>query len=294
VIALSATRAGQPAGEGVRRCLLGVLVVLLPLCGCARRQPQPTPPPARVTVIAWVHAQSPGRQATVELLRTLQECYPDRLDLHVVDIDDPEGFRRWREADLDSAAIFINGSTTVAWEEEGRRRIVNFRYPAGFTWTYADLRAAVTAAVAGRLTAAAPEEAEAVRPLQTSVRAQSIRVGDSEVETGQLLIDGAVVIEITHNAGPLAPGQRVERAADALTEVLSRPFTPNRLVARKTEEGAVVCADDRELLAVTPADAAEQGLEAAQLAARWRRAIYDALALAALKNAEADFERRRT
>ncbi len=271
-----------------RGTLAAVLVFAVFVCGCQRqpRRPAPMPVPGapEVGVTAYLQAGSPCPRATVELLRELELAHGDELRVEIVDIDDAgSGADRWRDAGFDCMAIVINGSATVSWGEGEDRRTVSFLHPAGFGWRHEDLREAIEAALAGRLSPAAPEEAEAVRLMDVNVRAQSVRVGDSGHETGQLVVDDRVVLEVTEAADDLVPGQRVTVAAEALGELLEEPFTPNQLRTEEVEGGVAVVVGDRHLLVATEADARVTGVGAQELAEAWRLAVHDALVMAALE-----------
>ncbi len=270
--------------------LIAILIVgLLAGPGCLLRScptpppPPPPPPGAGVNITAYLHADAACQQPTVELLRELQAEAPGELQVEIINIDDEQGERRWREAGFDSVAILINGSATVAWGDDIERRTISFLHPPGFAWKHADLREAVHAARAGRLVPAEPAEAEAVRLVDVSVRAQSVRIGAAGDETGQLVVDAAIVLEVTQSRGDLAPGQRVSAAADTLAEVLQRPFTPNQLSTARVEDGVAVLAGERELLVVTDGDARAESLQPQELADRWCVAIRDAITTAALR-----------
>jgi len=272
--------------------LIAILIVsLLAGTGCPLRSrpaaPPPPPPVSGVAITAYLHADAACQQATVELLCELDAEAPGQLRVEVVNIDDEQGERRWRDAGFDSVAILMNGSATVAWGDHGDRRTVSFLHPPGFAWTHADLREAVHAARAGRLVPAEPAEAEAVRLVDVSVRAQSVRVGAGGDETGQLVVDDEVVLEVTQSRDDLAPGQRVSAAAEALAEVLQRPFTPNQLITARVEGRVAVLAGERELLVVTDGDARAENLQPQELADRWRVAIRDAVITAALQRSAA-------
>jgi len=208
--------------------------------------------------------------------------------VEIVDIDDAgPGAEPWRNAGFDCVAIVINGSPTVSWGAGEDRRTVSFLHPAGFCWRHEDLREAIEAGLAGRLSPAASEEAEAVRLMAVNVRAQSVRVGDSGDETGQLMVNDRIVLEVTEPADDLAPGQRVTVAAVALGEVLEKPFTPNRLCTEEVESGVAVVAGDSQLLVATEADARVTGVGVQELAENWRLAVHDALVIAALERSSA-------
>ncbi len=263
------------------------LAVSATIGGCRRRAPEPQPPVAigrgGVTLVAYINATADCEQPTVELLHSLREEYPQRLDIEIVDIADEDGARRWRDAGFDCVAITLDGHATVTWGEGDDSRTISFMHPAGFCWTHDDLCEALEAGVRGALRAAEPEEAEGLRLTDATVEGRSIRVGDSTRETGQLLINGHTVLEIGESAGDLAPGQRVTAAADALSQVLEEPFTPNRLATTSTDEGIAVVAGETQLLTATDDDARASGVSPEVLAARWRCALRDALIRAAIK-----------
>ncbi|MGI5818506.1 MAG: hypothetical protein ACOX9R_10480 [Armatimonadota bacterium] len=265
-----------------------VIAMLLALiAGCDRRPQQPEVPtvidPSRVQIVAFVNAASPCQAGTIQLLHSLESDSPARLHVTIVDIDAPEGREQWEDSDLDAIAIVINGSVTVAWGRGESRRTVSFMHPAGFAWVHDDLRAAIAAALAGELQPADPAEAESVRLMNVSVRGQSIRVEDEEDETGQLIIQDQIVLEITASHNDLAPGQRVALAATALSAVLQRAFTPNQLRAIRVDDGTAVMAGEAQVLVATEADVGETESTTEMLAEDWRRAIEAALIEAALR-----------
>lgn len=271
----------------------GALILLLIVTnGCERQQQTVRPPElidaSHMQIVAWLDANSPLQQGTIELLRGLEEEYPARLSAQIVDITRGEGRKRWEESDLDAMAIVIDGNTTVSWGEGDSRRTVSFLHPAGFAWTHADLRAAVDAAMQGKLRSADPAEAEGVRPVEMTLRGQSIRVGDEGGETGQLIVQDRVLLEVTQPRAELAPGQRVAAAANALNEVLQKPFTPNRLKLTRGEgDEVILMAGEAKVLVVTPADVARSDGSPEALAHRWRHALRLALIEAALNRPDA-------
>ena len=264
------------------------LILLIGLFAGCRQQAQHARAPrpidgSHVEVVAWLDADSPCHQGTIEVLKELEEENPERLDVRIVDTGTPEGFEQRKERGYDAVAIEIDGYTTVEWGQGDDRRIVTFMHPAGFTWNHADLREATEAALAGELRPANPAEAEGVRLMDIAVRGQSIRVGDEGRETGQLVLQDQIVLEITQPRDDLLPGQRVAVAADALSEVLQNPFTPNQLRLGRLDDAVAVMADDRQLLVATKADAAGQETTPRRLAERWRLAVREALIDAAIQ-----------
>lgn len=258
--------------------------LLLLACGCRPLDRPPVPPdPPAVTVTAYLARSCPASQKTVLQLETLSAEYPGAVTVQIIDTDDAEGVRRREEAGLDCSALVINEATTLAWGDGEARRTVSFLYPPGLSWTAEDLRAAVEAGLAGDLTPAPPEEARAVRLIAARVRAQAVRMGPDGAETGQLVINDRIVLEVTEPAGDLDPGQRVALAADALATLLERPFSPDQLRVEAAEDGMVLSAGEERLLAITDADARAQELGVEQLANTWRRAVRDALVRAALR-----------
>jgi len=272
--------------------LAAVAVGMIVGWGCPRRSRPPSPPPvlstSGVTITAYLHGSLDCQQATIDLLHKLEAEHPGELRVEIIDIDQAEGERRWREAGLDSVAIFINGSATVTWGDDDHHRTVSFLHPPGFAWTHADLREAVAAALEHHLVPAEPAEAEAVRLVDITVRAQSVRVGTAGQETGQLVVDDQIVLEITEAAADLGPGQRVSAAAEALTEALQHPFTPNQLTTGPVEGGVAVLAGEREVVVATDKDARSLRVQPQELADRWRLAIRDAIITAALQRSDAE------
>jgi len=268
-----------------------VIAGLLAGAGCPlQSRTAPPPPPPRTsgaTITAYLHANAACQQATVELLRELEAEHSGALHVEVIDIDDEEGARRWREAGFDSVAILINGSSTVTWGGDDQQRTVSFLHTPGFAWAHADLREAVEAALAQRIVPAEPAEAEAVRLVDVPLRAQSVRVGRAGAETGQLVMHDQIVLQVTQARADLAPGQRVSAAAAALTEVLQHPFTPNQLTTARVEGGIAVLAGEHALLVATDEDARAVGVQSRDLADRWRIAIRDAIITAALQRSNA-------
>lgn len=287
----ASSRGGTTARILHRAAFVALITVMAMTAGCRREAEQPPSPQpidaSHVQITAWIDAESPCQRATIRLLHELEEEAPDRLDVRIIDVATQEGRARLEEHGLDATAIEIDGYTTLAWGEGDSRRIVTFMHPAGFTWTHPDLRAAVEAALQGKLEPADPAEAEGVRLMDISVRGQSIRVGDQGEETGQLVIQDQIVLEITTPRGDLAPGQRVAAAANALSEVLQKPFTPNQLGLKRVDDGVAVMASDRQLLIATPADVGAEDTSPDQLAAQWRLAIRQALIEAALQRPDA-------
>jgi hypothetical protein len=259
------------------------------LTGC---RPPPTAPAEPVSplhdnliITAFVDPDSRCHQFAVDAAREVQAARPARVVVQIEDISPGgRGRHRWQAEGLDCMALMIQGMTTVSWGRGEDRRTVSFLHPPGFSWVPEDLEAAVEAATNEALRAAEPEEAEGVRPLSAEIRSRSIRVGDREQETGQLLIDNEVVLEIGHKRGELAPGQRVAVASRELQEALTCPFTPNQMRVEPTEHGMALLAGERELLTATETDARAGNVRARALAERWRDAICEALVASALRS----------
>lgn len=275
----------------ITAALLVLIALTIALTGCrreARHRPSTRPiDSSRVEITAWLRSTSQSQQDTIELLRDLKSQSPARVQLRIVDIGSGEGRERWNQSDLESMAITINGHVTISWGKGDGRRTVSFLHPAGFAWTHEDLRAAVDAALEGDLRPADPAEAEGVRIMDVSVRGQSIRVGDEGAETGQLILQDQIVLEVTEARGEQLPGQRVSAAADVLRTVLEKPFTPNQLGLRKMDGSVALLAGDQRLLLVTPDDAAARELSPQALAEQWRLALREALIEAALVRPDA-------
>ncbi|MFO8081426.1 MAG: hypothetical protein R6V07_14150 [Armatimonadota bacterium] len=271
-----------------RRAAAIALIALIGLAaGCERVDEQPEPAQiidgSGVRIVAWLDPSSPCHQGTVRVLDDLEADSPARVNVRIIDIATAEGLRHHEEHGLDAVAIEINGHTTVEWGEGDDRRVVTFMHPPGFTWTHRDLRAAIEAALEGRLRPADPSEAEGVRLMDISVRGQSIRVGEEGRETGQLVIQDQIVLEISEPHEALAPGQRVAAAAAALTDVLENPFTPNQLGLERQSYGVALTAGVTPVLIATEADARAEETSPEELADRWRLAVREALIEVALQ-----------
>ena len=268
--------------------LLGASLQLV--AGCTR----PTPPEVgseqhpgtdtgpKVTLTAYINVSSGCQEATVSFIKRLEEDCKGDLAVQFIDFGDAgEGTQAWKAAGHNCMALEINGNSTVTWGSGEEERTVTFQYPAGFTWTHEDLQAAIAAARRGELRPGDAEKAQTVGLLQAKVSGQSIRVGDGETETGQLLINGAVVVEVTRNRGDLTPAHRVTAAADALTQTLQKPFKPSALSVGEVEDGWAVSADDKPVLVATQADAEAADTDAEKLANQWAAAIREGLVKAA-------------
>lgn len=270
-----------------RAAPIALIVIIGLIGGCERKAQQPPPPEpidgSHVQISAWLRTTSPCQQGTIELLRDLEDAMPARVSARIIDISTAEGRERWQEHGLDAVAIEINGNITVTWGEGDSRRTVSFMHPPGFAWTHEDLRAAVEAALEGELRPADPAEAEGVRLMDVSVRGQSIRVGDEGAETGQLIVQDQIVLEISGPRDDLAPGQRVTAAADALKTVLEKPFTPNQLTLKRVDGDVAMMVGEERLLTATEADAEAKEMSPEGLAAQWRFALREALIAAALE-----------
>ncbi len=270
-----------------------MLVAVLASSISCRRENEPEDALAVVsrhhtTITAFIDADAPSQKPTVEILRELETRHPRRVAVQLFDINDRgRGTTRWRQAELESAALKINGSTTVSWGEGDARRTVSFLHPPGFAWTHQDLRDALDAALRDGLRPAEPEEAEGVRLLHITARGQSIRVGDSGEEKGQLIINDRPVINVTRPRGQLAPGQRVSLAAKTLQKVLETAFTPNQIRTQRTDDGVALLAREEPLMVATAADAEAEDTGPQALADRWQQSLRHALISAALARASA-------
>jgi hypothetical protein len=268
--------------------LLGASLLLI--AGCTR----PTPPEVgseqhvgtdtgpKVTLTAYINVSSGCQQPTVNFIKQLGESYKGDVGVQLIDFGDAgEGTKAWKASGHNCMALEINGSSTVTWGSDEEQRTVTFQYPVGFTWTHEDLEAAIAAARQGELRPGDAEEAQTVGLLQAKVLGQSIRIGDRETETGQLLINDAVVVEVTRDRGDLTPAHRVTAAANGLTEALQKPFKPSSLSVGQMEDGWAVMADDEPVLVATEADAEAADTDAQKLADQWAAAIREGLVKAA-------------
>lgn len=271
-----------------RAAPLVVLTFVALISGCPREQ---QPPPtaqvisgSHVSLFAYLDAELPYQQDTRQLLRELEANAPERVRVRLIDIGTDEGRRLWQDAGLDAEAIAIDGNTTVSWGEGDSRRTVSFIHPPGFTWTANDLRDAVQAALRGELRSADPAEAEGVRIVTVTVRGQAIRVGNESAETGQLVMGDRTVLETTAPRGEQGPGQRVSAAAETLTRVLEKPFTPNQLTLEPAEDdGVALLAAGEQVIVATQADSGDEAITPRALAEGWRNAVREALVAAALQ-----------
>ncbi len=264
---------------------IAVLILVILICGGKREPQQPITTPiinsSHVNVVAYLDVELPCQQSTVHLLRELEAENPERVRAGIIDIGAADGRRRWEEAGLDTTAIAIDGNTTVSWGEGDSRRTVSFLHPVGFSWTHDDLRAAISAALQVGLRAADAAESEGVRLVNVTVRGQSIRVGNEGAETGQLVIGERIVLELTAPRGDLSPGRRVSAAAETLTRVLQKPFTPNQLTLERVEDGVAVLAADEQVIVATQADTSDELAMPEHLGQRWRSEMREALVEAA-------------
>lgn len=272
--------------------MLGFCVLLLAAVALTGCRPPPTTPqePAfpphddLVTITAFVDPESVCHQLAMDVLREVEAQRPARVELQIEDISPgAPGRERWEAKGLDCMAVMIEGMTTVSWGRGEDGRTVSFLHPPGFCWMPEDLEAAVTAAMNEALRPAEAEEAEGVRPLSAEIRSRSIRVGNREEETGQLVIDNEVVLEVTHKRGELAPGERVAVAAKGLQEALECPFTPNQIRIEPGRDGMALLVGEHQLLTASETDAGAAGMRPQVLAERWRDLICKALVMSALR-----------
>ncbi len=256
--------------------------------GCNRNAGQsaglpPTPGGTTITVIAALNPDAECYQPTLDIIHTIEAASPERIQVRIIDTTAESGRQQLEELGLEAVpTIIIDGLTTVTWVSD-ERRTVNFTHPPGFAWTNEDLNEALQAALDGTLRAAEPEEAEGVRTLDISIRGQSVRVDDGDGETGQLVIEDRVVLEVTRPRGDLAPGQRVTVAARGIQKALEEPFTPDDLVLQRVEDGIALFAGEEELLVATAADGEADDTSLETLATRWRSAVRYALIEAAIR-----------
>ena len=265
-----------------------LLLALAAIGGGCRRETHPDPDPpviseSRVDLFAYIDANSPCQSGTMQLLRELESEAAERVRLTVIDISTPDGAQLQADAGLDTMAIAIDGMTAVSWGEGDAQRTVSFIHPAGFAWTHDDLRAAVRAAMEGKLRRANPAEAQGVRLLNVKARGQSIRTGSNGGEIGQLVIGERIVLEITAAHDERTAAQRVSSAADALNRMFAKPFTPNQLALEDAEGGIAVIAGEEQVIVATKQDARVEEISVEALAGQWRREMQEALVEAALQ-----------
>ncbi len=106
------------------------------------------PEDAKVHVVAFYPIDEP-HQHLIDLLKELAvEEYPGKLHVKYVDYRTPEGNALLRGAELQVAAILINGESSVELQSAAGPRIVDFVKEMGRYWTADDLREAVAQAIA--------------------------------------------------------------------------------------------------------------------------------------------------
>jgi hypothetical protein len=131
--------------EGEQRTVPGRLTTEAPLP--AEPVLEWGPEDAKVQVVAFYPIDE-ARQRLIDILEELAtEEYPGQVHVRYVDYRTPEGWQEFAERELQVAAIFINGESSVELESEKGIRTVDFLRDMGRYWTADDLRQAVDEAV---------------------------------------------------------------------------------------------------------------------------------------------------
>jgi len=132
--------------QGERRAIPGAVATDTP------HPPQPNhtwgPEEAKVRVVAFYPIDEP-HQGLIDLLKGLAtEEYPGKLYARCVDYRTPEGRALFSRAELQVAAILINGENSIDLKTATGVRTVDFVKDMGRYWTADDLREAVAQAIA--------------------------------------------------------------------------------------------------------------------------------------------------
>ncbi len=261
-----------------------------------REESRPASAPVRapegegsLTVRAFVDGESPAEERTVEFLERLRSAYRGRARFEILDYrDEGHGSEAWMAAQLESAAILLDGTPYVAFERDGRKTPIGFVMPAGFGWDYRDLADAVAAGVAGTLERVDAETAVGARKLpvlKPKLEARSESEGPDGATT--LVIEGLDVATIRCPYKGVSPEQRVASAIGDLERILEEPVSPEMLVRQSTGAGEwVIGVDKRGLLNATDEDGRAEGISARALSRIWLESLRDGLALAAAPQGE--------
>ena len=84
-----------------------------------------------------------SHQFIVDYLFEFAEAHPDQVYVEVVDMQTPEGRKRWQDTGLSCAGVFINGKTQHQITIEGKTETVDFIKRMGVFWTSEDFEAVV-------------------------------------------------------------------------------------------------------------------------------------------------------
>ncbi len=261
-------------------------IVVVALVGCATREPQepaaPAAPPP-VKILAYINVSSGCQEPTIDVLKSLRKQYPDRVELELVDFgDEGRGNRRWKDSGHDCMTIEIDGSPLVKFPAGDGTKTVALRQPGGFWWTHDDLRAAVAAAVDGKLQRGTEEEAIAGQPAR-KVRAKVVieEVKREGKAPARVLINerSAILFRTSSTAG--SPSVRAEAAAKVIREWLDGPVKPNEIDRKEISGGWAVRVNGKVVAVATPADGKAAGGTPDQVAKKWLVGIRQGIAIAA-------------
>ncbi len=239
------------------------------------------PPPTKIT--AYINVSSGCQQPTIELLKSFPQQYPGRVQVEIVDFGDQGGGnRRWKQSGHDCMTIEIDGSPFAKLDSAGKTRTVALRQPVGFWWTHDDLKAAVAAAVDGKLQQGTEEEAIAGQPphkVKATIVTEAVR-RDGKASSRVLINErAALLIRVAWDAEP--PDQRAESAARVLREWLKNPVKPNEIDRKQVEGGWAVRVKGKVVAVATAADGEAMGGTPDQVAKKWLVGIRQGIAIAA-------------
>jgi len=227
-------------------------------------------------VTAYINVTTGCQKSTIDLLGEAQQQYSGVIDIEIVDFGDAgDGARRWQESGLGCMAIVFGEDHMVAWDDNGKVKVVDFKMPPGFNWKLEELKEALAQFAAGSLRAPTAEEAPKVQKLEPKAieaKAQAVKQDDGS-EAGQLIIGEAAVLTITQPAGDLTPVQRAEAAARAIEEWTSGAYKPEEMNVEKSGEDLQILGGDTLLLTVTEGDAKAAVMPLAELAGKWRNRV---------------------
>jgi hypothetical protein len=290
----------------MRTVLVGVILLatVLVLSSCGTRggagvgPTAPAPPDARaasgaaqpgaaggptIEVVAYINASSGCQQPTIDALKKLAAEKGGAVKLELVDFgDEGAGTAKWKADGLKCETIRINGDAMQTWEQSGKTQTVNFSWPAGYSWTYADLRGVVDAWTAGRAHVATEAEAAKVRPARKiEAKVDAVMVTKDGKTTGQLVIGERVAIRFVASAAGNGAYQRASKAADALLVWLEGPPTPPAFSRKQVKDGWGVYIHDRLIAVATDADAKAESTTPEQLSKKWMVGVRQAMAIEA-------------
>jgi len=252
------------------------------------RPTTPAPEPGKTNIVAYINVSSGCQAETVALLKDLVEKHKRLADLELIDFGSPAGESRWRTDGLSCMTLLFDGSPVCRFPgADGQPKTVVFAMPAGFQWTHDDLQEAFAALQAGKLETLSEEEA------QREFAPQAVRLATAVRATGtsaELAVNGAPVLSVKVKAGGKTPAERAKAAKAAIDQWAVAPIHPSQLALVTKDTDISIQADAKEIIRVTPADAAEaqaaSGKGQKELAREWLKAIKDSVVKASQKAPE--------